>query len=194
MGIVKALLFIHQPDQEAPKASDVSAADWLYQHTWKNIYFFHVCCYGFSQGQKTLYNTAVYVINRGYYMASLVNREGFAVHSSNWPSGAKGVWRVSSWLSISTHVKKKFDIFSRVLFRLFPGPEIPVWHRSLCDNKVFSITLVFRELIDTYLLDWLPLPWEMWSMTVGRTKPSLREESLRFWWVLSPVFVVMLRV
>ena len=191
---MKALLFIHQPDQVAPKASDVSAADWLYQHTWKTIYFFHVCCYGFSQGQKTLYNTAVYVINRGYYMASLVNREGSAVHSSNWPSGAKGVWRVSSWLSISTHVKKKFDIFSRVLFRLFPGPEIPVWHRSLCDNKVFSITLVFRELLDTYLLDWLPLPWEMWSMTVGRTKPSLREESLRFWWVLSPVFVVMLRV
>ena len=114
MGIVKALLFIHQPDQEAPKASDVSAADWLYQHTWKNIYFFHVCCYGFSQGQKTLYNTAVYVINRGYYMASLVNREGFAVHSSNWPSGAKGVWRVSSWLSISTHVKKKNSIFFHV--------------------------------------------------------------------------------
>ena len=33
LGIVKALLFIHQPDQVAPKASDVSAADWLYQHT-----------------------------------------------------------------------------------------------------------------------------------------------------------------
>ena len=77
-----------------------------YINTREKISFFHVCCYGFSQGQKTLYNTAVYVINRGYYMASLVNREGFAVHSSNWPSGAKGVWRVSSWLSISTHVKK----------------------------------------------------------------------------------------
>ena len=33
LRIVKALPFIHQPDQVAPKASDVSAADWLYQHT-----------------------------------------------------------------------------------------------------------------------------------------------------------------
>ena len=53
------------------------------------------------------------------------NREGFAVHSSTWPSGAKGEWRVSSWLAISTHVKK-YRIFSRVLLRLFSRPEIPV--------------------------------------------------------------------
>ena len=33
LRIVKALPFIHQPDRVAPKASDVSAADWLYQHT-----------------------------------------------------------------------------------------------------------------------------------------------------------------
>ena len=63
LRIVKALPFIHQPDRVAPKASDVSAADWLYQHTWKNTIFFHVCCYGFSQGRKSLYNTAVYAIN-----------------------------------------------------------------------------------------------------------------------------------
>ena len=31
--IVKALPFIHQPDRVVPKASDVSAADWLYHHT-----------------------------------------------------------------------------------------------------------------------------------------------------------------
>ena len=61
LRIVKALPFIYQPDRVAPKASDVSAADWLYQHTWK-----------------------------------------------------------------------KYDIFSRVLLRLFSGPEIPVEHRSLC--------------------------------------------------------------
>ena len=34
------------------------------------------------------------------------NREGFAAHSSTWPSGAKGEWRISSWLAISTHVEK----------------------------------------------------------------------------------------
>ena len=30
---VNALPFIYQSDRVAPKASDVSAADWLYQHT-----------------------------------------------------------------------------------------------------------------------------------------------------------------
>ena len=39
LRIVKTLPFIHQPDREAPKASDVSAADWFYQHTWKNIVY-----------------------------------------------------------------------------------------------------------------------------------------------------------
>ena len=59
--------FIHQPDRVAPKASDVSAADWLYQQTWKNTIFFHACCHGFSQCRKSLYNTAVYVINMFNY-------------------------------------------------------------------------------------------------------------------------------
>ena len=35
LRIAKALPFIHQPDRVAPKASDVSAADWLYQHMKK---------------------------------------------------------------------------------------------------------------------------------------------------------------
>ena len=62
LRIVKTLTFIYQPDRGAPKAGDVSA-DWLYQRTWKNTIFFHVCCCSFSQGQKSLYNTAVYLIN-----------------------------------------------------------------------------------------------------------------------------------
>ena len=64
LRIVKALPFIHQPDQAALKASDMSAADWLYQHTWKNTIFFHVCCYSLSQGLESLYNNAVYLIKR----------------------------------------------------------------------------------------------------------------------------------
>ena len=51
LRIVKALLFIHQLDQAAPKASDVAAADWLYQDTWKNTIFFHACWYSSSQGR-----------------------------------------------------------------------------------------------------------------------------------------------
>ena len=38
LGIVKALPIIYQPDRVAPKASDVSAADWLYKHRWKNFF------------------------------------------------------------------------------------------------------------------------------------------------------------
>ena len=53
LRIVKTFLScIHQPDRVAPKASDVSAADWLYQHTWKNTIFFHMCCYGFFSGPE----------------------------------------------------------------------------------------------------------------------------------------------
>ena len=71
LRIVKTLPFIHQPDRVAPKASDVSVVDWLYQHTLKkkkkkkkkSTTFFHMCRYGFSWGRKSLYNTAVYVIN-----------------------------------------------------------------------------------------------------------------------------------
>ena len=62
LRIVKALPFTHQPHRVAAKASDVSLADWPYQHTWKNTIFFHVFCYCFSQGRKSRYNTAVYVI------------------------------------------------------------------------------------------------------------------------------------
>ena len=38
LRIVKALPIIYQPDRVAPKASDVSAADWLYKHTWNNFF------------------------------------------------------------------------------------------------------------------------------------------------------------
>ena len=40
----------------------------------------------------------------------------FAIHSSTKPRGAKDEWRVSSWLTISTHVKKCI-VFSRVLLQ-----------------------------------------------------------------------------
>ena len=39
-----ALLFIHQSDRVARKASDMSAAGWRYQTRVKNTIVFHVCC------------------------------------------------------------------------------------------------------------------------------------------------------
>ena len=59
----KAWSFIHQPDQVARKASDVSAADWRYQIHMKKYHYdiFHVFCYGISR--SSFYNTEVYMIN-----------------------------------------------------------------------------------------------------------------------------------
>ena len=65
LRIVKPLPIVYQLDRVAPKARESGECQQLigYINTRKNTIFFHVCCYGFSQGQKSLYNTAVYVIN-----------------------------------------------------------------------------------------------------------------------------------
>ena len=62
LRMVKALPFIHQPNRVARKACDVSAADWRYQTHVKKYLIFPVCCYNFSQGWKSLYNTVVCMI------------------------------------------------------------------------------------------------------------------------------------
>ena len=41
------------------------AVDKPYQTHAKLLYFFHMCCYGFSQGWKALYNTTVCIISEG---------------------------------------------------------------------------------------------------------------------------------
>ena len=43
------------------------------------------------------------------------NSEGFFVHSYIWASGAKGEWRVNSWLAISNTRKKIRDFFTCVV-------------------------------------------------------------------------------
>ena len=40
---------------------------------------------------------------------------GFAVHSSPWPSGTKGEWRVSTWLAISNTSVKISNFFTCVV-------------------------------------------------------------------------------
>ena len=40
LGMVKALPFIHQPDEVVQKRNDVSAADWRYQNPVKKIRIF----------------------------------------------------------------------------------------------------------------------------------------------------------
>ena len=65
LRIVKPLPIVYQLDRVAPKARESGECQQLigYINTRKNTIFFHVCCYGFSQGRKSLYNTTVYVIN-----------------------------------------------------------------------------------------------------------------------------------
>ena len=60
--MVKAIPFIHQPDRVARKASNVSQLIGDLKHIRKDIVFFQMCCYYFTQDCKSLYNTAVYQI------------------------------------------------------------------------------------------------------------------------------------
>ena len=46
------------------------------KHTWKNTISFHVCCYNFSWGWKSFYNTVVYVISKIIPTTSGPNRGG----------------------------------------------------------------------------------------------------------------------
>ena len=48
------------------------------------------------------------------------NGKGFAVHSSTWPSGAKGEWRVSSWLAIS-NTRENISYFFTCVVSAFPA-------------------------------------------------------------------------
>ena len=131
---MKALLFIHQPDRVVQKASDVSAADWLYQQTWKNIVFFHVYCYGFSKGRKSLYNTAVYLIKGNIELPSRVPwQRGFwnsRVKRSPKNSSRKAICKVRLfyfikisclrllWLGPSDRFATKRHLFLTVSWRL----------------------------------------------------------------------------
>ena len=50
--MVRASPFIHQPDRVARKASDVSAADWLYQRHEKTSYFFTCIVWAFLRAEN----------------------------------------------------------------------------------------------------------------------------------------------
>ena len=73
------------------------------------------------------------------------NREGFAVQLSTWPSGTKGEWK--QLIGYIDTRKKKYDIFSRALLRLFSGPEIlastPLDHM----NATVSLDILEMEKI-----------------------------------------------
>ena len=62
------------------------------------------------------------------------NGEGFAVHSSTWPSGAKGEWRASSWLAIS-NTREKISYFFTCFYGSFQG-----W-KSFYNTAVYFQTL-----------------------------------------------------
>ena len=61
------------------------------------------------------------------------NGKGFAVHSSTWPSGAKGERRVSSWLA-KPKTRKNYIVFFYVCCYSFSQS----W-KSLCNTAVYMI-------------------------------------------------------
>ena len=64
------------------------------------------------------------------------------IRGSTWPSGAKKASDVSAADWLYQHTWKKYDTFSRVLLRLFSGPEIPVEHRSLCAKVTYPFLII----------------------------------------------------
>ena len=52
------------------------------------------------------------------------NSEGYTVHSPTWPKGAKGEWRVSSWLAIS-NTREKVRYFFTCVVTAFLGAGNP---------------------------------------------------------------------
>ena len=50
---------------------------------WKNTIFFHVCCYGFCKGWKSLSNTVVYMMKSNFYLY-IVNKWS---HKAEWNQG-----------------------------------------------------------------------------------------------------------
>ena len=56
-------------------------------------------------------------------------------------------------MAISTHVKKYDNFFSTVLLRVFSGPEILVYHRSLCDKKFYHSECSLTEHEPRHIAD-----------------------------------------
>ena len=81
----------------------------------------------------------------------LENVKGIALHSSTWQSGAKGEWRVNSWLSIS-NTYKTYRNFTFVQLQL----EIVVKYRSL------YIKILFYPLT----LYWTMYFWKLFSISL----------------------------
>ena len=78
-----------------------------------------------------------------------------------WPSGAKGKWRVSSWLGISNTREKNMVFFSLVLLRHFLELEIKRWNvkqtRKIhnCAKELKVVECVISRLIEQFSLSGL---------------------------------------
>ena len=104
LRMVKASLFIYQPDRVMRKASDVQQLIGDIKHTWKNTIFFHVCCCGFSQGWKLLYNTIVYMINCFNTAFLHFSDDDHAIMSSHHVCSV--CWRFSSSHNVRTQISR----------------------------------------------------------------------------------------
>ena len=54
---------------------------------------------------------------------------------------------------INTREKIRLFFFSTVLLRVFSGPEIPVYHRSLCDKKFYHSECLLTEHEPRHIAD-----------------------------------------
>ena len=108
------------------------------------------------------------------------NGERFAIHSSTWQTGARGEWRVSSWLAISNKREKKLPLErSRVNSRL-EGDTCTQLSKCKCfPHPIYWWVITIRNT-------WIPLSVEpkphilpsdlLWKWRIDLSNPKKRKQ------------------
>ena len=103
--------------------------------------FFHLCCYGFSQGRKSLYNTAVYVINN---VSPVYNEKFFECQLQRRDE------TITRAVCFSPRKSKIFADYSGKKFKISSGRNLYYFHTRSTLKKRF--TRLQRILSDSYRL------------------------------------------
>ena len=103
----------------------------------KTIAFFHARCYGFSQGRKSFYNGAVYVINKKPFLADCDNLWNVALVFA-FPSQSALVFAaVANW----SHIHSGFELTAPEQLRgTFLSPQ------NICKFKTIILVISQRVL------------------------------------------------
>ena len=101
------------------------------KRTWKNTMFIHVCCYGFSQGWKSLCNTVVFMINN--ISSSFFLFSSTSTHSTSCCRNLSRPWSYyfSGWNASCEHVDIQNFIWRSFNIKCIPNSFLSWSRRKL---------------------------------------------------------------